>query len=356
MTMLLRIFSTFYLLLMGLLLLACGPSTTPTPDLVATQVAVEKAAAATLTAEAPTEEADSAPQTSPPEETVPTPTSTLIPAPQPADDTIQSAELTETPSPSPLCTVVTEGLNLRTGPGTVYEPPLGAMPQGMALIPLAFNPIGFPNGQWLQVEAQDSGQTGWVSAGPQFVECNVDVTGLPPGIAPPTPTPIPTPTAIPPTNTPPPTPTRPLFALVPVDGGQSDLEGQIIIPGFTLDGLKGPEYDGVIFRDRLVFQVEVYDPNRGNHDGAGIEKVNIKIFDPDGNKVHERTENNAGYCVFGGGEPDCNVFRFDQNNYRWPEEGQPAIENGRHSVQIDITAEDNQTETWNWSFWIQKNN
>jgi len=42
-------------LILGILALAaCGDLTIPTPDLVGTQVAVEKAAAATLTAEVPT--------------------------------------------------------------------------------------------------------------------------------------------------------------------------------------------------------------------------------------------------------------------------------------------------------------
>ena len=134
-------------------------------------------------------------------------------------------------------------------------------------------------------------------------------------------------------------------------------KGQIIIPGFKPDELKGPEFDGVIFRDRLVFRVEVYNPSKGNEDGAGIEKVKITIERLDDNQiVHERTENNAGYCVFGGGEPDCNVLVFAQSNNRWPEKGQPSIENGLHKAFIEITTKDNETEEWNWSFWIQRKN
>jgi hypothetical protein len=100
--------------------------------------------------------------------------------------------------------------------------------------------------------------------------------------------------------------------------------------------------------------VKVFVPGKGDYDGAGIEKVKIKLFDPDEEKVHERTENNAAYCVFGGGEPDCNVFYFkDADN--WPEEGQYNIKNGQYRAEIDITTKDNQTETWNWRFFIQKN-
>jgi len=140
---------------------------------------------------------------------------------------------------------------------------------------------------------------------------------------------------------------------VPVDGGQADLEGNIQIPGFTRDELRGPDSD-VTFRDRLVFNVKVFVPDEGNYDGAGIDHVTIKIFDPDGEKVHERTENNAAYCVFGGGEPDCNVF-YLRDHHNWPEEGQRSIQNGEHRAEIDITYDHDQTETWNWRFFIQKN-
>jgi hypothetical protein len=254
---------------LGLWLLACGGiSNIATPDLVATEVAVKKAAAATLTAEAPPPVVAAATEIT---ISTPTPLPTSSPtSPSEAGDTI-----------------------------TVEPPPAD--------------------------------------------------TPIPPTL---TPTPMPpTPVAVAPTPVPP-----PLRVDVPVDGGQSDLKGQIVIPGFTADQLKGQEFGGVIFRDRLVFRVEVYNPTQGTHDGAGIEQVKISITGPDGETVHERTEKNAGYCVFGGGEPDCNVFVFAQNDNRWPDKNRPTIENGLHNVSIEITTKDNQVENWVWSFWIQRQN
>jgi hypothetical protein len=243
---------------LGLLLLACGGiSNIATPDLVATEVAVKKAAAATLTAEAPP--------------VVSATTETTIPTPPPAS--------------SP------------TSPLAAGDTPTVASPTDTP-VPLTL-------------------------------------------------TPTPTPVAVAPT------PTPPLRVDVPVDGGQSDLKGQIVIPGFRPDELKGPEFGGVIFRDRLVFRVEVYDPKKGSHDGAGIDKVKITITGPHGDTVHERTEGTAGYCVFGGGEPDCNVF--DLTTYdRWPEQNHLPLETGLHSVSIEITTKSNKVENWMWSFWIQR--
>jgi hypothetical protein len=348
---------SFYLILVGLLLLACGNTSanTPTPDLVATQVAVEKAAAATLTAEAQALKAEATPDEIPATETtIPTPSPTV----SAAGDTLTFAQSTEMPASSPLCTVVTNGLNLRSGPGIAYEPPLKSLSQGTLLKPLT----RISDNSWIEAQVQDTNEVGWVGADAQFISCNIDISGLSLGQIPPTPTPTPTststPTPIPPTPiSVPPTPTPPLIVDVPVDGGQSELEGQIIIPGFKPEELKGSEFDGVVFRDRLVFRVEVYDPSKGDKDGAGIEKVKITIKRLENNQiVHERTENNAGYCVFGGGEPDCNVLVFAQSNNRWPEKGQPTIENGLHKAFIEITTKDNETEEWNWSFWIQRKN
>jgi hypothetical protein len=348
---------SFYLTLVGLLLLACGSTSanTPTPDLVATQVAVEKAAAATLTAEAQESEEEVGPDEVPAMETRTSTPSPTVPA---AGDTLISAQPTEAPASSPLCTVVTNRLNLRSGPGTVYEPPLKSLTQGTLLKPLT----RISDNTWIEAQIQDTSEVGWVGADAQFISCNIDIAGLSLGQIPPTPTPpptsTPTPTPIPPTPTPVPAiPTPPLRVDVPVDGGQSELKGQIVIPGFKPEELKGPEFDGVIFRDRLVFRVEVYNPSKGDKDSAGIEKVKITIERLEDNKiVHERTENNAGYCVFGGGEPDCNVLVFAQSNNRWPEKGQPLIENGLHKAYFEITTKDNETEEWNWSFWIQRKN
>lgn len=342
------------LMFVGVFLVACGGGATSeiaptaTVDLVATEVAVQKAAVATLTAEAVA--AGSTINENPPASDEPVVTDTPVPLPSPTTEqtTGDAVENPPTDIPTPAtCTVVANDLNLRSGPDVIFEPPIRVLSTGTVLVPQARN----ADNTWIEVQVQGTGEVGWVDTGAQFITCNFDVTGLPLGQIPPTPTA----TSVPPTpaEPAPPTPTPPIFVDVPVDGGQADLEGNIVIPGFTKDELNGPDSD-VTFRDRLVFNVKVFVPGEGDYDGAGIEKVKIKIFDPHGEKVHERTENNAAYCVFGGGEPDCDVFYF-KDHHNWPEEGQYKIENGQHRAEIDITTKDNQTETWNWRFFIQKN-
>lgn len=355
---------TVYLTFGGLLLLSCAIlSATPTPDLVATEVAVQKTAAAVLTAEAPTEVPVEVP-TEISTQVPPTPTFTpsrIAETPSPDTSTASTTsieEVVQLPSdtPTPLCTVSASALNLRTGPGTVYAPPIGALSAGMELSPLAFSAIGFPSGQWAQVQVLAGGQVGWVSAGPEYISCNVNLADLPLGVAPPTPTatatPIPTSTPIPPTNTPiPPPPTR---KSVPPDGGDLDSRifktAKIILPD-DAEIRNGT----VIFRHRIVFQLEVYDPNRGSSDGAGIREVRFTINDPNEGRVHERTERQAGYCVFGGGEPHCNVWVLSEHDDRWPD-GEKINKDTTYSVDFRVVLEDSNEDNvnWMWSFRIER--
>ncbi len=105
-------FGKLYCLALALILTACGADATPTPDLVATQVAVHTAAVATLTAEVPT--ATNTPIATPtltpsdtprPTETPePTPSHTPNGTPTPFPMPTMTPSLTPTPTPRPRVT------------------------------------------------------------------------------------------------------------------------------------------------------------------------------------------------------------------------------------------------------------
>ena len=90
--------------------------------------------------------------------------------------------------------------------------------------------------------------------------------------------------------------------------------------------------------EALVFRVEAYDPAVGDWDGAGIRNVEMQIVGPDGAPVYARVENNAGYCAFSGGEPDCMIWDFAENGYYWP--GGRLIRSGAHLLRARINAQD----------------
>jgi hypothetical protein len=177
---------------------------------------------------------------------------------------------------------------------------------------------------------------------------------------PPTEAPLPTPTSAPP---PPPTPT-PVPTVEKLAIAQSDVDGNdgndflrgssnsnqgrvVLLPGFQQTDVSRP----MVFRDRIVFRVEVFDTRVGLHDGDGIKDVTFHIIDQGGNgeEVYSRREQNAGYCVLGGGEPDCNVLTLDRSGTHWPDGG-PQIENGPYQAQIDIVAQNGDSTQWRWNF------
>lgn len=237
-------------------------------------------------------------------------------------------------APLGTCRVVS-GVNLRPGPGVAYEPPLSSLGFNTQLTPLAYQAVGFPQGSWLQAQVQDTGQIGWVSALPQYIQCDFDPATLPPATFPPTPPP---PTAPPPPIAP--TATRPLASAPDID---NDAPGG----SFPATGVTG----NVIVDPAFLFRMEVFDETAGNHDGAGIQFV---VFDISGDGVeYSRQENNAGYCVFGGGEPTCNPWPTDdQGRYTWGEGGD-VVETGDYFASITVTAENADPEfngVWNWNF------
>jgi hypothetical protein len=251
--------------------------------------------------------------------------------PRPAVEGLETGDLipTSTATPStqiPLCTVVYTGrggVNLRSGPGTFYEPPLEVLPKDTELIPLARS----PDGQWIQVQVRSSRAQGWISANSRFVQCNVPIGELPLGKVPPTPSPTPFPTSTP-------TPMAP--------SPPSPLTATIVHP-------KEGEYQPAT--TELVFQVQAYDPSVGQHDGDGIAYVDMRILNSDRTEVHQRTERNAGYCAFGGGEPDCNRWVFAEHNYRWPN-GEPIISD-IYTLKATVYARSGHTVTVQTTIQIQ---
>ena len=93
----------------------------------------------------------------------------------------------------------------------------------------------------------------------------------------------------------------------------------------------------------FYFRVQAYDRAVGTRDGAGIDSVDMRILDSSGHQVHQRTEKTAGYCSFGGGEPDCTTWNFAGHNFQWP--NGDAIGADVYTLQATIHAQDGRTLT-----------
>jgi hypothetical protein len=77
--------------------------------------------------------------------------------------------------PAPVCIVTARSLHLRPGPGVAYVPVLRVLSMDTRLTPLARSDF-LP---WIQVQVEETGETGWVYAGEPYAACNFDVNELP---------------------------------------------------------------------------------------------------------------------------------------------------------------------------------
>ncbi len=174
----------------------------------------------------------------------------------------------------------------------------------------------------------------------------------------------PLPTRVSPTSAPtlsapkPPTPTStPLpqraDPFVPGGGDPKGLIGKIVLPGY---GGPSDQVDLPVFSQQIVFQLLVRDPNFGVGDGAGINSVDFVVFDPNGQVVQARTEQNAPYCSFGNDTPECPAWNFAQNGDRWPN-GTPVCRGQGYQALMTVNAQDdnNDDALWRFDFTIDGN-
>lgn len=224
-----------------------------------------------------------------------------------------------TATSGPQCTVQ-QSLNLRNGPGTAYNPPIGALEAGTQLVPIGYDPQGVPGGTWVQVQGPD-GRTGWVSAGADFVQCNLDLTSLQHvEVGPPPP--------------PPPPKTK-----------NSDPDGTFPENlAFKAD-----------FNTQYLVRMYAHDTNVGDEDGDGIKEVTFTVRNKDREVVYEHSEQTAGYCIFGGGEPNCNPWVFEDFQYKWTAGGKP-VEEGTYELRVQVTLENGvEGEEGNWGYQVEIN-
>jgi len=224
--------------------------------------------------------------------------------------TVDSPENTVTSIPGPSCLTL-QDLNFRFGPGTAYRPPIKVIPGNSVVVPLGYNVNGIPGGRWVFVQDPVSQEKGWISAGEQYVSCNLDLTSLPLVDA----------------GTPPPPP-LPRSAISSTPDGTCGL---------------GLDYDcQVIFLDESFVQFKVLKDGREIGENDGVNNVSFTVT-KNGETVYSHVENNVPYCIFGGDGP-CNSWVVEDDVYKW-EQGGATVEEGRYHVSITATVNDDVTDS-----------
>lgn len=208
-------------------------------------------------------------------------------------------------SPGASCTVL-QDLNLRFGPGTAYRPPIKALPANSVVTPLGFAPQGIPGGTWAYVQEPATQDKGWVSAGSQYISCNVELATLP-SVA---------------FGTPPPPP-------LPKSAQSSDPDGN----GFCIDPESGYQCAGT-FSSESLFQFQILSNGVEVGENEGVEEVSFAVK-KDGEAVYSTVETTKPYCIFGGNGP-CNPWVSENGVYKWSTGGAP-VEPGEYEMEISAT-------------------
>jgi len=255
--------------------------------------------------------------TSPPEptasqeiQTEPENTATVQVQPTLTTEVIQEAT---SASPASSCTVL-QDLNLRSGPGTAYRPAIRKLSANSVLTPLGFAPQGLVGGSWAYVQDRATQDKGWVSAGPQFISCNIDLATLP-SVAFGTPL-----------------PTFPSTSQVSPGPGTCG-QGGIVSEG------TGDVYDcDVKFSDDFLIQLVILKNGQEIGEADGVQNVFFSVDKKNGNTIYSHTENNKPYCIFGG-DSTCNSWVVEDFVDKW-EAGGAVLETGDYTVSITPTLDD----------------
>ena len=254
---------------------------------------------------------------------VPSPSPTSAPAtatPVPPTAAPQAAATaTDTPVPSPTtgpqCTVL-KAVNFRNGPGLAYYQLLGSFDPGKVLIPTGYNPVGSPGGAWVQVTDPSNKKVGWVSAAAEYVECTLDLTKLPPVSV-----------------KPPPPPPAPVVSNLPAQGPKGgDIDFAIVM---------SPDY---------LMRITAREHGKSK-DGDGMDHVQFIVKKKSGERVYANKETTAKYCIFMGGEPDCNAWPKSNGKYVWGASG-PEIVSGDYLVTIRAALKSDPSNESEWNFQI----
>jgi hypothetical protein len=140
---------------------------------------------------------------------------------------------------------------------------------------------------------------------------------------------------------------------VPGGGDPKGLIGKMVLPGY---GGSAGQVDLPVFDQQIVFQLLVRDPDFGPHDGAGINSVEITIYDPNGLVVQTRTEQNAPYCSFGNDRPECPAWNFAAHGNLWPNGIAVCRGQGYQAIMtVDAQNGSNQDALWRFNFDIEGN-
>ncbi len=130
-----------------------------------------------------------------------------------------------------------------------------------------------------------------------------------------------------------PSPTIPPQA-VPTNTPVREVALQIpAVSNLPAQGPQGGDIDfAVVISNTYLMRIKAQKHGSKN-DGDGIDHVLFTVSDKKNLKVYSNNETTAKYCIFKGGEPDCNPWPASNGHYTWGSGG-TEIKSGDYLVTV----------------------
>lgn len=168
------------------------------------------------------------------------------------------------------------------------------------------------------------------------------VTATPPATE--TPAPSPTPSGTPGVTSPP--------QAIPTNTPARAVALQL--PAVSNLPAQGPQGGSIDFEINMspVYLMRIKAKKHGSsNDGDGMDHVLFTVNKKNGGKVYSNKETTAKYCIFQGGEPDCNPWPKANGRYVWGSGG-PEIVSGDYQVSIRAALKSDPSNESEWNFSI----
>ncbi len=127
------------------------------------------------------------------------------------------------------------------------------------------------------------------------------------------------------------------------DGSATPLECAYSVshPAFHVK-IINPATDGTVItsRSQTRFEAEAWDTAVGTTNGAGVEKVEFRLLDPNGKRIKSKTESQVRYCAFGGNRT---CYRMSKSLWK-------KLVNGVYTLQ----ARARRLADGLWSAWVER--
>ena len=121
------------------------------------------------------------------------------------------------------------------------------------------------------------------------------------------------------------------------------------VSNLPAQGPQGGDIDfAVVMSPNFLMQIKARKHGSAK-DGDGIDHVLFIVKNKNNEQVYSSSESTAKFCIFKGGEPDCNSWPISNGRYHWGASG-PEIKSGDYQVTIRVALKSDPSNESEWSF------